>query len=46
MRWLIPVAAAVLLASPALAQQSADARLAAYRERVERLEDQDAIENL
>jgi hypothetical protein len=31
---------------PALAQQSAEARLAAYRERVERLEDQEAIENL
>jgi hypothetical protein len=33
-------------AQPALAQDSAEARLAAYRERVERLEDQDAIENL
>jgi hypothetical protein len=31
---------------PALAQQSDEARLAAYRERVERLEDQDAVENL
>ena len=41
-------AAAMLLTlpSPALAQQSAEARLAAYRDRVERLEDQDAIENL
>ena len=48
MRWLlIPAcAAAVLTSTPALAQQSADTRLAAYRERVERLEDQDAIENL
>ena len=33
-------------AAPALAQDSTQARLAAYRERVERLEDQDAIENL
>ena len=33
-------------AAPAFAQQSAEARLAAYRERVERLEDADAIENL
>jgi hypothetical protein len=39
-------AAAVLLPMPALAQASAETRLAAYRERVERLEDQDAIENL
>ena len=31
---------------PALAQTSTQARLAAYRERVERLEDEDAIENL
>lgn len=31
---------------PALAQASVDARIAAYRERVERLEDQVAIENL
>lgn len=31
---------------PILAQQSTEARLAAYRERVERLEDEDAIENL
>ena len=48
MRWLlIPAcAAAVLTSTPALAQQSADTRLAAHRERVERLEDQDAIENL
>jgi hypothetical protein len=33
-------------AAPALAQQSPEARLAAYRERVERLEDADAIETL
>jgi hypothetical protein len=45
---LVPLCAAALLAgpAPALAQQPAEARLAAYRERVERLEDQDAIENL
>jgi hypothetical protein len=45
---LVPLCAAALLAGPvpALAQQSPEARLAAYRERVERLEDQDAIENL
>lgn len=47
MRLLLALcAAALLLPSPALAQQSAEARLATYRERVERLEDQDAIENL
>jgi hypothetical protein len=40
------LAAAVLLPAPAYAQQSVEARLATYRERVERLEDQDAIENL
>lgn len=40
------LAAAVLVPTPVLAQQSVDARLAAYRDRVERLEDQDAIENL
>lgn len=41
-------AAAVLAAAPmpAFAQQTTEARLAAYRDRVERLEDQDAIENL
>ena len=33
-------------ACPALAQQSPEARIAAYRERVERLEDADAIETL
>ena len=43
---LLACAAAMLLPVPAFAQQSADARHAAYRERVERLEDQDAIENL
>lgn len=49
---LLPIAlVAVALAAtappvPAFAQQSAEARLASYRERVERLEDEDAIENL
>ena len=38
--------ALTIVATPALAQDSVEARLAAYRERVERLEDQDAIENL
>ena len=33
-------------AAPAIAQDSAEARLAAYRERVDQLEDQAAIENL
>lgn len=37
---------AAALPMPAFAQQSPEARLASYRERVERLEDQDAIENL
>ena len=37
---------ALTSAAPALAQQSSEARLAAYRERVERLEDADAIETL
>ena len=37
---------AFVVAGPALAQQSPEARLAAYRERVERLEDADAIETL
>jgi hypothetical protein len=46
MRLLLAIcAAALLLPSPSLAQ-STEARLAAYRERVERLEDHDAIENL
>jgi hypothetical protein len=35
-----------LAAAPAMAQVSPEARLAAYRERVARLEDQDAVENL
>ncbi|MEO6042012.1 MAG: nuclear transport factor 2 family protein [Croceibacterium sp.] len=35
-----------LVTTPALAQPSPRTRLAAYRERVERLEDEDAIENL
>lgn len=47
---LVPLACAaatlVAMPIPVLAQQSAEARLAAYRERIERLEDQDAIENL
>jgi hypothetical protein len=46
----VPLALALVLglvpAVPALAQQSPEARLAAYRERVERLEDADQIENL
>ncbi len=48
MRLLLAGCAAALLLLPvaALAQQAAEERLAAYRERVERLEDQDAIENL
>ncbi len=37
---------APLLATPAAAQDSVQARLTAYRERVARLEDQDAVENL
>lgn len=36
----------ILLASPAIAQTTPENRLAAYRERVARLEDQDAVENL
>ena len=35
-----------LLTSPAMAQATPEARLAAFRERVTRLEDQDAVENL
>ena len=44
----IACATAALLATPipALAQSSPAARLAAYQDRVERLEDRDAIENL
>jgi len=38
--------ACALLPVPAIAQQSTEARLAAYRERVEQLEDADQIENL
>jgi hypothetical protein len=38
--------APLLAPTPVLAQASTDARLAAYRERVARLEDQDAVENL
>jgi len=37
---------AIALTSPPAAAQSAAERVSAYRERVERLEDQDAIENL
>lgn len=40
------IAVASLFAASPIIAQSAEARLAAYRERVERLEDQDAIENL
>lgn len=43
---ILLLALAAVLPAPALAQQSVEARLAAYRERVERLEDEDAIENL
>lgn len=39
-------ALALLIPVPAPAQASSEARLAAYRERVERLEDEDAIETL
>jgi len=42
----IALVAALLPAAPAAAQQTLEQRLAAYRERVERLEDQLAIENL
>jgi hypothetical protein len=46
-RGLIPSAAlAAVLSLPALAQQSPEQRVSAYRERVERLEDEDAIETL
>jgi hypothetical protein len=38
--------AALLPTAPAVAQSSPEARLEAYRERVARLEDQDAVENL
>jgi hypothetical protein len=43
---IIAAALAATLPLPALAQQSPEQRLAAYRERVERLEDEDAIETL
>ncbi|WP_054529254.1 nuclear transport factor 2 family protein [Erythrobacter sp. SG61-1L] len=47
LRALVLATAALAATTPALAQnQSPEARLAAYRERVERLEDQDAVENL
>jgi hypothetical protein len=36
----------LLVSAPAVAQSSPEARVAAYRERVARLEDQDAVENL
>ena len=36
----------LLVAIPAVAQDSLQARVAAYRERVARLEDTDAVENL
>ncbi|MFC4257398.1 nuclear transport factor 2 family protein [Altererythrobacter xixiisoli] len=45
-RTAIAASALLLLAIPAAAQESMSARIAAYRERVERLEDRDAIENL
>jgi len=43
---LFGAALAAILPLPALAQQTPEQRLAAYRERVVRLEDEDAIENL
>lgn len=43
---LAAAAAVATVPAPALAQQGTQARLAAYRERVERLEDADAVENL
>jgi hypothetical protein len=43
---ILGAALAAALPLPALAQQSPEQRLAAYRERVERLEDEDAIEAL
>jgi hypothetical protein len=48
-RWRLAAVAAVLLmgaSAPALSQSSDAERLASYRERVARLEDQDAVENL
>jgi hypothetical protein len=46
MLWLGCAALMCLPTAPAIAQESPAARLAAYRERVDRLEDQNAIENL
>src|SRR3569623_353280 len=42
----LAVAGPLFMTPPANAQQSPKARLASYRERVARLEDQDAVENL
>src|SRR5262245_47250413 len=36
----------LVVTTPAIAQSSMEARVAAYRERIVRLEDQDAVENL
>jgi hypothetical protein len=46
--WCVTLAglSAFAAAAPVMAQTSNEARLAAYRERVARLEDQDAVENL
>ncbi len=46
--WCVALAGVSTFAAtaPAMAQTSNEARLAAYRERVARLEDQDAVENL
>ena len=46
MKRLILIACALLLTSPVHAQTLPQARLAAYQQRVERLEDEDAIETL
>lgn len=46
MRGLAVLLCALAAAAPAAAQQSPQARLAAYQQRVERLEDTDAIEKL
>ena len=52
-KMLLPLCALALagiapafVSAPVMAQTSPEARLAAYRERVARLEDQDAVENL
>jgi hypothetical protein len=42
----ITALSSLLMPAPALAQTSPEARVAAFRERVARLEDQDAVENL